>query len=226
MSAALPATLGVVGGLAGLALIAWPVGIWWFRGTTHAAEIRRYAPYLVAEVVVQGTDMRGALSDGFRQIAGFIFGKNTAAGSEGSEKVAMTAPVTLQVKDSSAGSEKIAMTAPVAAEMKGDGSYKVSFIMPSKYTKDTLPRPNNPNVHIKEVPGHTMAAITFGGNSPRENTVEQYKRRLLDLLEEAGLEPKGDEVFLYQYHPPFAPGWMRENEVLLPVKESDQWTTS
>ncbi len=37
----------------------------------------------------------------------------------------MTAPVTLQVKDSSAGSEKIAMTAPVAAEMKGDGSYKV-----------------------------------------------------------------------------------------------------
>ena len=61
------------------------------------------------------------------QIAGFIFGKNTAAGAEGSEKVAMTTPVQVQVKEGSAGSEKIAMTAPVAAEMKGDGSYKVCW---------------------------------------------------------------------------------------------------
>lgn len=41
----------------------------------------------------------------------------------------------------------------------------------------------------------------------------------MQYLKEAGLEPEGEEVLLYQYHPPFAPGWMRLNEVLLPVRQ-------
>lgn len=61
-------------------------------GSTHAAEVRRYAPYLMAEVTVEGEDMRDALSQGFRAIAGFIFGKNLAPSGGGSEKVAMTSP--------------------------------------------------------------------------------------------------------------------------------------
>lgn len=39
----------------------------WFK-STHAAEVRLYAPYLIAEVVIQGGDMRDALSSGFRQV--------------------------------------------------------------------------------------------------------------------------------------------------------------
>lgn len=37
----------------------------------------------------------------------------------------------------------------------------VSFYMPSKYTAETLPLPNNARVTIKEVPEHVCAAITF-----------------------------------------------------------------
>lgn len=33
-----------------------------------AAEVRLYAPYLVAEVLVEGGDMKDALSSGFRQV--------------------------------------------------------------------------------------------------------------------------------------------------------------
>lgn len=31
------------------------------------------------------------------------------------------------------------------------GVYRLSFVMPAKYTIDTLPRPNNARVQIKEV---------------------------------------------------------------------------
>lgn len=59
------------------------------------------------------------------QIAGFIFGKNTAVGSAATEPVAMTSPVSLEVQQQQQQNEKIAMTTPVAAEMTGSDTYKV-----------------------------------------------------------------------------------------------------
>jgi len=96
-------------------------------------EIRDYSPMIVAEAEVKG-ERREAISKGFRIIADYIFGNNTAA-----QKVLMTAPVTQQ------GSEKIAMTAPVTQEGGGDDAWRVSFIMPSKCSMETLPKPNNPD---------------------------------------------------------------------------------
>jgi len=81
-----------------------------------AIEIRDYAPMIVAETEVTG-ERREAITKGFRLIADYIFGNNTAA-----QKVPMTTPVTQQ----------------------GDGNtWRVRFIMPSKYTIETLPKPNN-----------------------------------------------------------------------------------
>lgn len=235
---ALTATLSTIGGLAGLAFVAWPVAIWWevrkcekpkhtvlrtlgqrrgwFGKVVPAAEVRLYAPYLTAEVTLEGGDMRDAMSGGFRQIAGFIFGKNIAGeGTAESAKVAMTSPVTLEVAGT-ADSQKIAMTSPVAAEMGPDSVYRVSFIMPSKYTKDTLPKPVNPNVRIKEMPARTMVAMTWKGKSPREAEMEQRKAELLEIMAEAGLKPKG-HLHCWQYDPPFQWRWFRTNEVLFEV---------
>lgn len=101
-------------------------------------EIRDYAPMIVAEAEVAG-DRRDAIGKGFRIIADYIFGNNTSA-----QKVRMTAPVTQQ------GSEKIAMTAPVTQQ--GDGNiWRVRFVMPSSYTIETLPKPNNLAVNLKEI---------------------------------------------------------------------------
>lgn len=62
-------------------------------------------------------------ADGFRAIAGFIFGKNVAPDAAGaSQKVAMTSPVTLEMSDAGRSS-KIAMTSPVTAEM-GPGGHR------------------------------------------------------------------------------------------------------
>ncbi|KAL4858474.1 Heme-binding-like protein [Chlorella vulgaris] len=239
MPTALSATLGTIGGIAGLALVAWPVAIWWevrkcekpkytllktlgqrknlFGKVRPAAELRLYAPYLLAEVTMQGSgmDMKQALSGGFRQIAGFIFGKNVAA-EEGSQKVAMTSPVTLEM--SSGESQKIAMTSPVTAEMAPGNVFHVSFIMPSKYTMATLPKPVNPDVKIKEMKARTMAALTWRGAGPREAEVEARKAELLALMQQAGLKPKG-AVHVWQYDPPFQWSIFRTNEILFEVDE-------
>jgi len=132
----------------------------------------------------------------------------------------MTSPVTLE-----ATSQKIAMTAPVTAEASQEDSYKVTFIMPSHYTKDTLPKPKNENVGIIEVPARTMAALQWRGRSPSEETTRARAAELKAAMKEAGLVPKGN-MHLWQYHPPFAPAWMRRNEVLFEVEESPAATTS
>jgi len=219
------------------------------------AELRSYPPMLIAEVEMQKNTMKEASSDGFRAIAGFIFGKNSPVGAEegaGSEKIAMTSPVRMEMsdKDSKDGEkiamtspvrmemadkdakdgEKIAMTSPVRMDMVGDSSsnggdgdgdggvMRMSFVMPSKYTKDNLPKPKNERVQIKEVPGHTAAALKFSGWIRNKSIVEKKQQQLLDILKAEGLEPEGD-VMLYQYHPPFMYGFLRHNEVLYRIKE-------
>lgn len=188
----------------------------WLGKVRPVAEIRRYAPVLVAEVTLEGMAMREALGSGFRQIAGFIFGKNIAPGGDASTKVAMTAPVTLETA-TEPSSQKIAMTAPVTAEAVGAQEYKVSFIMPSEYTKETLPKPINDSVKIKEIPARTMATIAWGGKSPSQELMEAKAAELKAALSAAGIQASG-KVHLWQYHPPFAPSWMRLNEVLLEVQ--------
>lgn len=63
--------------------------------------------------------------------------------------------------------------------------------MPSKYTKATLPRPDNPNVKIVEVPSRTMAVLTWNGGVPREDTTAHKSQELRALLATAGVKSIG-----------------------------------
>lgn len=196
---------------------------WFSKKPRYPAEIRRYAPVLAAEVTMTGTDMRPALSEGFMSIARFIFGKNTVPGSEESTTVAMTAPVTMETAAKLTQNTKIAMTAPVTAEKENSSeAYIISFIMPSEYTKETLPKPINENVKIREVPARTLAALGWSGGVPSEKKMEEKADQLRSLLKEAGVRINEEaNVHLWQYHPPFAPIWMRLNEILLEVEDFD-----
>jgi hypothetical protein len=91
--------------------------------------------------------------------------------------------------------------------------------MPSKYTKETLPKPVNDKVVIKEIPARTLAALTWSGKGPNAACMETKAAELRAVLAEAGVQPTSDHVHLWQYHPPFAPSWMRRNEVLLEVND-------
>jgi hypothetical protein len=245
-SVALAVPLGIVGGLFGLwHALTWyevdykcerpkfavarriPAGRLWY-GATKTVEVRKYAPYIVASYTADSeAGMRDALGKGFMSVAGYIFGKNQSPSGD-STKVAMTSPVvstktsekiamTSPVVSTKKTSEKIAMTAPVASTNTGSG-YTVSFIMPSKYTMETLPKPTNERVTLHEVPGKTMAALGWRGPSVKEEVMNSYASELRAVLEKEGIKVKGSgEVSLYQYHPPFAPPWMRQNEVLFEV---------
>eukprot|EP01026_Neomeris_dumetosa_P031398 TRINITY_DN2490_c0_g1_i1.p2 TRINITY_DN2490_c0_g1~~TRINITY_DN2490_c0_g1_i1.p2 ORF type:complete len:164 (+),score=16.98 TRINITY_DN2490_c0_g1_i1:280-771(+) len=163
--------------------------------------------------------MRESMSKGFMTIAKYIFGENVSKEKKGSDKIAMTAPVITE-KTKNEMKEKIAMTAPVRTEVAGDSQYKISFVMPSKYTMETLPQPKDDNVRLTQVPTHTVAALLFKGRIPSKEKIDKKGDILRKVLQENGIEPVGDLMF-YGYQPPFWPPFLRENEVIYKVEYSE-----
>ena len=167
-------------------------------------EVRQYAPLIVAETEVTG-DMRDAGRAGIRQLADYILGNNTAR-----SEIAMTAPVTRTP------SRKIEMTAPVTRVPTETDSWTVTFTMPSKWTMETLPVPNNPAVKLREVPGELMATIRFSGSGQ----MKAHKARQEELerwMAAHGYEATGAPRYA-GYDAPWKPAPFRRNEVLIPVK--------
>ena len=171
-------------------------------------EIRLYPSHIVAEVQVTGT-YNESTNKGFRTIADYIFGNNTASGS-----IAMTAPV---LHEKQLASEKISMTAPVLHGKTGEtDSYTVAFVMPSSYTLENLPKPNNPDVTVRTVPPKKYAALRFRGYAP-EGKVERKMEDLLALLKQDNITPAGSPS-VAEYNPPWTPPFMRHNEILVEVQ--------
>ncbi len=173
-------------------------------------EVRQYAPMVVAETFVDGSQ-DDASSRGFRVIAGYIFGDNKRAG-QSAEKIAMTAPVTLEKQDAS---QKIAMTAPVTLEPQGS-RWRVHFVMPSQYKLADLPQPNNAAVTLREIPGRKVAALRFSGFAG-EDKVATKTAELRGWIAARGMTVVG-AAQLARYDPPWTLPFMRRNEVLIEAK--------
>jgi hypothetical protein len=163
-------------------------------------QIRLYSPVIAAEVSVTG-ERQAAISQGFRLLADYIFGNNIS-----SQKIAMTAPVQQQ------SSEKIAMTAPVLQQSDSEG-WLVRFIMPSTYTMQTLPKPLNPRVRIREIPAERFAAIRFSGKITDDNILT-HEKLLGDYVRTNLLVAGGSAVYAF-YNPPWTLPFMRRNEILI-----------
>ena len=162
-------------------------------------EVREYAPYLVAEVVVPGPAGEAG-SQGFRILAGYIFGKN-----KGERKISMTAPVA-----QAPAPAKIEMTAPVT-QAAADGGYVVQFVMPSEYTLETLPEPLDPQVRLKGVSGGRYAVIRYSGSWSDDN-YKEHLEKLARGVEAAGLRTTGSPIYS-RYDAPYVPWFMRRNEI-------------
>ena len=130
-----------------------------------------YPEHIVAQTTVTGS-YRDALTQGFRIIAGYIFGGNTKK-----QSIAMTTPVI----EKTAVSESIAMTTPVMTTVEGE-SHTIAFGMPRSYTLETLPVPNDSRVQIVTIPEKKMAAIRFAWMRT-EARVQSKKSELLTLLQ-------------------------------------------
>jgi hypothetical protein len=175
-------------------------------------ELRRYDKQLVAQTWVSG-DQDSASREGFKVLADYIFGNNTAPSGE-SSKISMTAPVIMQpeTKADSDESQEIAMTAPVSMQ-QADGKWRVQFTMPSQYTLQTLPKPNNPDIEIKEVPAQTYGVIKFSGFTG-SSKVDDKTEELRTWMQSKNLTPTGDPE-LARYDTPWTLPFLRRNEVMI-----------
>jgi SOUL heme-binding protein len=182
---------------------------------SESFELRQYESQLIAEVTVQGS-LSEASNKGFRLVADYIFGNNqvSQASSNQSEKIAMTAPVVIEPQSS-----KIAMTAPVVVEKKGASEqqqWTLYFVMPKSYRMDNLPKPNNPQVQIKEIKNKKVAVIRFSGWVDEEKLADRTAE-LQTWMKQEQLIAIG-EPQLARYNPPWTLPWWRRNEVFIPVQ--------
>jgi len=173
-----------------------------------AIEIRDYDPMIVAEVTITG-ERYAAINEGFRILAGYIFGGNTAK-----TKIAMTAPVTQESGD--AKGAKIAMTAPVTQEAsENQNEWKVRFIMPPEYTLASLPVPNDTRIKFIEVPAYRTAVIQFSGFNTDSNLSDHLKF-LMDWLTKNNIAPLGQPTYAF-YNPPWTLPFFKRNEVMVRI---------
>lgn len=169
-------------------------------------ELRQYAPMIIAEVEVQG-ERKNVISSGFRPLADYIFGNNTAQND-----ITMTAPVQQQE------SVKNSMTAPVQEQISGN-SWKISFVMPSEYSIGTLPKPNNQQVMLKEIPGKKYIVITFSGFNSDSN-ISRHEKQLMDYIWRNQIEITSTPKYAY-YNPPWTLPFMRRNEVMIEISNQE-----
>ena len=169
-----------------------------------AVEVRRYAPYVVAEVIINApADDAG--SEAFPILAGYIFGKN-----KGSTKFAMTAPVT-----QAPAPTRLEMAGPVT-QAASPGGYRVQFVLPSEVTIDLAPEPDDARVQLREVPASTVAVIRYSGFWTQAN-YDEHLAKLEAALRTADVSWLGEPV-LARYNPPFMPWFLRRNEIWLKIQ--------
>ena len=152
-------------------------------------EIRFYPPAIFATTRSVAKSYREMGNTGFRKIAGYIFGNNET-------------------------SAKIAMTAPVHMDINEKGS-SISFVMPSEYTLDKLPRPTDARVELHESPAVYIAAIEFSGYA-NDQKIKQYKDQLSQILNKKGIKTIGNPTYLGYNAPYELIG--RKNEVVIAIE--------
>ncbi len=173
-------------------------------GRLGDVEIRQYAPRLAAETTVPG-DATAARGEGFRRLAGYIFG-----GNQGRTRIEMTAPV-------AQSGERIAMTAPVAQASDGAG-WTIRFFLPANLTDP--PRPNDDRVRVVPVTAETIAVLRFSGVAT-EAAIASQRASLLKTLASTQWRSIGEPATWF-YDPPWTLPPLRRNEIAVPVRDSTQ----
>ena len=161
-------------------------------------EVREYQPCVIAEVKVS-EHYSSATSTAFGSLFRYI--------SKGNKS-----------------SQKIAMTAPVIAAQRSDRTevdeWFVSFVMPSGSNIGHLPDPNDPNVFLRELGAETCIAASFRGKATPERAEKEINNlRAAALRENLSLS---DESRICRFDPPFKPGFMQYNEIVIPVYLGEQ----
>ncbi|XOV84951.1 MAG: heme-binding protein [bacterium] len=151
-------------------------------------EIRLYDGYWVAQTRVQG-EFSEAGGRAFEPLFDYLSGANSAG-------------------------TKISMTAPVQQRTDAD-SHVVNFVMPQDAVASGLPKPAGEAVTLAQIPAQLVAALRYSGGW-QEKRYRKFEQQLRKQLDTSDFSVCGAATWA-RYNPPFWPGFMRRNEVLIPV---------
>ena len=151
-------------------------------------EIRQYEASLFTSVEIPSNNYRETSSKGFSILAGYIFGAN-----DKEEKIAMTSPVAMSLKDSTT----------------------MLFLVPKKYTRDNLPKPNDSSIEFKNIPEKRVAAISFSGWA-NDSKIASFKKKLITALNTRGIQYT-DNFYFLGYNAPMEV-FNRKNEIIVELE--------
>ena len=174
-------------------------------------EIRSYEELVLVSTPMNTLDDNGSA---FGRLFNYISGENL-----GEAKIDMTAPVLMDSTQSN--SEKIAMTAPVIVGQDAEtAGPTMSFVLPSKFTYESAPRPTNPDVTLNKLSNFRVAAIRFSGTLNMAST-QKHRKQLEEWIESNGYRVVGPYKSA-GYNPPWTVPNMRRNEVLIPIEPVEE----
>jgi len=151
-------------------------------------ELRDYPALTVVETPMA---QKGSGADGsFMRLFRFISGDNAAK-----EKIAMTTPVFMS------GSES---------------NTTMAFVLPPNLKTNDAPKPTDAAVQVRELPAGRFAVLRFKGGRNATNEATSLAQLRVWLAKEH-LRAGGSPVYGY-FDPPWTPGFLRRNEVMLPVE--------
>lgn len=108
--------------------------------------------------------------------------------------------------------QKIAMTTPVF--MHPD--QRMSFVLP-KENQDRPPQPSADDVTLENRAGFKAAVVRFNGRANKE-LIKTNTQNLREWMAKMKFT-EADEPIVAQYDPPWTPGHMRKNEIIIPLQE-------
>jgi len=118
--------------------------------------------------------------------------------------------------------KKISMTTPVFMENdKEDSAVQMGFVMPKDIAVDGVPAPTGEGVDVRKRTGGRFAVLRFSGQL-NVKTAKESEAKLRtwmatkDLVADDSGESSGVETA--GYDPPFTPGPLRRNEILIRLK--------
>ncbi len=124
------------------------------------------------------------------------------------------------ISGSNEDQQKVEMTTPVFMEPESaDREGQMGFVIPLDVAAEGVPNPTDAAVEIETRTAGRFAVIRFAGRMNPES-VEQAEAELREWMTEQGLTADG-EAEIAGYDPPWTPGPLRRNEVLIRIQQSE-----
>ena len=165
--------------------------------TYNDFELREYLPCVIAEVRVSANFSESS-SSAFSTLFNYI-----SKGNQSSQKIAMTAPVITAQR----------------AENSEQSEWYVSFVMPAGSTFGQMPQPNNSQVTLRELDTETCVAKSFRGRATDDSS-RKIAQELRTNAAKANIA-LSEETRICRFDPPFKPGILQYNEIVIPVYQVD-----